>query len=129
MSTSEKAFLAIKNWSVYWCRDRNGRPYILDDSDKDGDPDYSRLTMLQRYVLDALYRLRGRRGKNFRNDPVWLVKALFVLPRERRHLPQAIQKLIALGHLLPTDQEGAEEANAVRHVLTSGDRTRREVRG
>ena len=52
-------FLAIKNWDKYQPRDTKNSPWIRDYKDKDFGPKYSKLTCMQRYMLDAICRLRG----------------------------------------------------------------------
>jgi hypothetical protein len=59
----EYKFLAVKNWEKYQMKMRHAnarRPWLKDWYDKDADPSYSQLTMLQRYLLDGCQRLRAR---------------------------------------------------------------------
>jgi hypothetical protein len=106
--TPEKEFLAIKNWETHQCKDRKGRNirlYIKDYCEQDGELRYSRLTALQRYVLDAIRRLRGRLGRNPENDATWIARAAQMLPRDRTHVAQAIHRLCIDGFLAVTNQE------------------------
>lgn len=98
-------YLAIKNWEKYQPKDTKTLPWIRDYKDKEFDPDFSRLTILQRYMLDAICRLRGRYGRNLPNDTLWICRATAVLPRERHNATTAIQQLINSGFLTLTDEE------------------------
>ena len=129
--TSE--YLAIKNWEKYQVAKDNW-PWIKDWVDKDSDPDYSQLTMIQRYLLDGCCRLRQRMGQNLRNDPVYLLRALCVLPVERRYSSCAIAVLMLRGFLIPTNQQhGAEQERRgeeikENNVLRSQDATNQDVK-
>lgn len=103
----EGKFLAIKNWDKYQPKDSKNLPWIRDYKDKEFDPEYSRLTILQRYILDAICRLRGRYGRNIPNDPLWICRATAVLPRERHNATTAIQQLISSGFLVLTNEQDA----------------------
>lgn len=102
-------YLSIKNWGRYQMTDRKGRDiklYIKDYCGKDNDdPEYSRLTTFQRYMFDAICRLRGRSGRNPQNDPTWIARALCIIPRERSHVAQAIRRLVTDGFLALTNQQ------------------------
>lgn len=100
-------YLAIKNWEIYQPKNKKPFPWIRDYKEKDSDPDFMSLTMLQRYVLDGCCRLRARFSKNLRNDPMWIARALCVLPEERRFIGQAIAVLCLRGFLIPTNQQDA----------------------
>jgi hypothetical protein len=106
--TSEKNFLEIKDWETRQCKDRKGRRihlYIKDYCGKEGERDYSRLTCFQRYVFDAVCRLRGRLGRNPENDATWIARALNVTSTERPCVSHALRMLIARGFLAVTNQE------------------------
>jgi hypothetical protein len=109
VTAAGKQYLSITNWDKYQCNDRKGRNirlYVKDYCDKDGgDIKYSRLTALQRYVFDAICRLRGRLGRNPENDPTWIARATQMLPRERTHIAQAIHRLCTDGFLSLTNQQ------------------------
>lgn len=100
MNTTQQKpkFIAIKNWSKYQCKDRHGRHirlYIKDYCAKDVDDlQYSRLTVTQRYYMDALCRLRGRLGRNIPNDVKFISRALSILPQERHNLSAIVEKLV-----------------------------------
>ena len=79
--------------------------WIKDYVNRLDDSAYSRLTMFQRGLLDELRRLRGRTGKNIRNDPKYIVRATQVPPKEAHCVPQAIRKLTSSGFLIPCNQE------------------------
>jgi hypothetical protein len=102
-------YIAIKNWGKYQA-DSKGQlregysPWIKDWVDKEADREYSDLTCLQRYLYDALRRLRGKLGKNPANDPVWIGRILSVHGRERKHIPQAIERLLELGLITLSSQ-------------------------
>jgi len=113
-------YIAIKNWDKYQA-DSKGQlregysPWIKDWVEKEADREYSGLTCLQRYVYDALRRLRGKLGKNPANDPIWIGRILSIQGRERKHIPQAIERLLELGLItlssqpLPNGYETADE--------------------
>jgi hypothetical protein len=103
-------YLAIKNWKKYQAgTDRKGRQikaWVKDYAGKDiDDPEYSKLTALQRYVWDGCCRLRARTGRQLFNDPVWVSRALGVIPKECHYIPGVILKLTSCGFLIPTNQE------------------------
>ena len=108
-TTTSKQYLSITNWDKYQCNDRKGRHirlYVKDYCDKDGgDLKYSRLTALQRYVFDAICRLRGRLGRNPENDATWIARATQMLHRDRTHVAQAIHRLRTDGFLTLTNQQ------------------------
>jgi hypothetical protein len=97
--------LEIKNWDRYQPKDSKNLPWIRDYKDKEFDPDYHKLTIMQRYMLDACCRLRGRYGRVLPNDPQWLLCATAVPPRERHNATTAIQQLINRGFLLLTNEQ------------------------
>lgn len=98
-------FLAIKNWAQYQPKDTKSLPWIRDYKDRDWDKEYGALTCMQRYMLDACCRLRGKHGRNLPNDPLWIVRATAVLPRERHNATSAIRQLIDSGWLVLTGQQ------------------------
>jgi len=129
-------YLAIKNWRKYQgptLKHANARrPWVKDWLDKDADPDYSKLTCLQRYVLDGCRRLRGRFENNLPNDPVWVSRALSVDVRERHCIPSAIHRLIAFGFLLPTNQQldsDEPDGSVLRGEMRGDDVRGDDVRG
>ncbi len=106
----ELNYLAIKNWKKYQAgMDRKGRlirARVKDYAGKDiDDPEYSKLTMNQRYLLDACIRLRARTGRNLSADPTWVALAIGVIPKERPVLPRNIRTLVERGFLVPTNQK------------------------
>lgn len=98
-------YLSIKNWEEYQPMDTKNLPWIRDYKDKDWDREFSQLTIMQRYMLDAICRLRGRHGRNLPNDLQWIVRATAVLPRERHNATTAIQQLINSGFLTLTNEQ------------------------
>lgn len=107
----EPKYLAIRNWEKYQKNHAGkvtaeGEPvrYIKDWTDKDSDSDYSKLTAFERYVLDALRRLRGRFGHNPHNNPTWCARATCMLHRDRTHMAHAIHRLVTEGFLVLTNQ-------------------------
>jgi hypothetical protein len=98
-------YLAIKNWEKYQPKDTKNLPWIRDYKDKDWDQYFSQLTVMQRYMLDAICRLRGRHGRNLPNDQQWIVRATAVLPRERHNATTAIQQLINSEFLALTNEQ------------------------
>lgn len=95
MSSEPMTYIAIKNWEKYQA-DKNGKlrdigsPWIKDYTDKESDYDYSQLTMVQRYVYDALRRLRGKLGSNPPFDAVWLCRKLDIGRTERGAFHKAL---------------------------------------
>jgi hypothetical protein len=112
MTQEEPRFLSIKNWNKYQ-RNKAGNVtasgesarYIKMWTDRDSDPDYSRLTGFQRYVLDGCCRLRGRFGKNLPNDTIWVSRALCILSVERHCVPRTIAVLLERGFLVQANQQ------------------------
>jgi hypothetical protein len=102
----EFKYLAIKNWSRYQSTKVNQpKPWIRDYIDQDFDADQAKLTTMQRYMLTACRRLRGRFNKNLTNNPQWICSASAVLPQERHNASRAIARLIDRGFLIPTNQQ------------------------
>jgi hypothetical protein len=106
MSAEEYKYLAIKNWKKYQPQ-LTGKPahYFRMYSGRDQDPDYSKLTFYQRYLADAILRLRARFGHNLRNDAVWIASAVCALGVDRHSIRRALGVLVASGFLLLTNQE------------------------
>ena len=104
-TTESPKFIAIKNWDKYQTEMRNKVDWIKDYVEKDSDPDYANLTCLQRYVLDACCRLRGRFAHNLYNDPTWLAQVLHIGRKDAPHLPHAIRTLAARGFFALTNQQ------------------------
>ena len=98
-------YLAIKNWDFFQPKDTRTMPWIRDYKNKDFDPEYSRLTVMQRFMLDACCRLRGRHSSNLPNDPLWICRATAILPRERHNATTAIQQLVTSGFLILTNEQ------------------------
>jgi hypothetical protein len=102
VTESQPVYLEIKNWEKYQA-DNKGQvregpsPWIKDWTDKESDYEYSKLTYYQRYVYDALRRLKGKTGKNPPNDPLYIARATHALPRDSAHIAHAIRTLIDLG--------------------------------
>jgi hypothetical protein len=95
-------YLDVKNWDIYQPTMRNGnqiRAWVRTYTDRDADPEYSKLTMVQRYVMDGVIRLRGRFGKPIPNDPVWISRALSLPSLSARHMGSTIRVLISFGLL------------------------------
>jgi hypothetical protein len=108
VASSEFKYLAVRNWGKYQERiGKNGsarRPFVKDAASKDSDPDYSKLSCLQRYVLDGCRRLIGLHGQNLQNDGTWIARALCVAYRERSHVAHAVNRLVTDGLLILTNQ-------------------------
>ena len=105
--SEECKYIAVKNWGKYQERMKNGsvkRPFVRDAAHKDSDPDYSKLTAYQRYVLDGLRRLVAVHGRNPHNDPTWVARALCMLPRDHAHIAHAIRTLYAHHFLILTNE-------------------------
>ena len=74
-------YLLIKNWDVYQPTGRykagSSLPWIKDWTDKEFDSGFMNLTFFQRYVYDALCRMRGRLGYDIPyDDPKWIARLL-----------------------------------------------------
>lgn len=96
-------YLAVKNWDKYQAGTRG--KWIKDYVDRESDPDYAKLTMFQRALLDGICRLRGRLGKNLPNDSTHIARALLVCATERPRIGNAIDTLIERGFLILTNQQ------------------------
>lgn len=124
-------YIVIKNWDKYQA-DSKGHirdgysPWIKDWVDKEADREYSDLTCLQRYLYDALRRLRGKLGKNPANDPVWIGRILSIHGRERKHIPQAIERLLELGLITLSSQPLPNGCDTADEPLASGCNTASE---
>lgn len=113
MANELKKFLTIRNWSKFQSTtDSHGRSlegrrrtYVLDYTEKETDSLYVKLTMSQRYMIDACRRLRGRLGLNIPNDAMWICRQLEIDRHERGKAVKAIVHLIDVGFLIPTDEE------------------------
>lgn len=101
----ENKVITVKNWERYQPKDTKNLPWIRDYKDKDFDPDYSQLTAMQRYMLDACCRLRGRYGRDLPDDPLWICRATAVLPRERHNATTAIRQLLSSGFLILINEQ------------------------
>lgn len=127
--SKEFKFLAIKNWHKYQGGrmknrgDEKRTSWIKDYIEKEADPEYSKLSFFQRYVLDGCCRLRGRLGRNLPNDPSYIARALYAAPSDRSHLGHAIATLTSRGFLLLSN----EQLNFTEEIR--GDEIREEKRG
>lgn len=98
-------YLLIKNWHRFQppekLKNENASlPWIKDYTNKEFDADYMGLKFFQRYVLDALCRLRGRLGHDIPYDnPTWVARLLHATPKDAPHIPHAIRTLVARGFL------------------------------
>ena len=89
--------------------------WIKDYCRKDSDSDYAMLTVIQRYTLDGLRRLAGLHGKWPSNDPMWVVRALSVVPKERHCVSRAVRELVVRGLVsLSNEPLGSLEVREVR---------------
>jgi hypothetical protein len=121
----EKKYLAIRNWAKFQSTtDKQGkslegrrRTYILDFTDKESDSLYADLTIVQRYMIDACRRIRGRLGHNIPNDAMWVVRQLDIPFKERAKAAKAVSRLIEVGFLIPT----GEERSTVVQPPSTGD--------
>src|SRR5271170_2042217 len=96
-------YLTIKNWDKYQpdqkLKDKFASlKWVKDYTDKEFDSDYMDLTFFQRYVLDALCRLRGRLGHDIPyDDPTWVARLLHAVRTDAPHIPHAVATLLARG--------------------------------
>lgn len=127
-SDNPKEYISIKNWHKFQPKDSKSMPWIRDYKDKEADPDYHNLTILQRYMLDAICRLRGRYGRNLPNIPLWICRATAVLPRERHNATTAIQQLINSGFLIVTNQQDDSLGKVSTNVSKGEEEVLRPVR-
>lgn len=97
--------LAIKNWAMYQSTTKRNAAWVKDYTLKDVDEGYSDLTMVERYILDACCRLRGRQGRDITADPLALCRALAIKAQDRHNATKAIRKLIERGWLIPTNEQ------------------------
>jgi hypothetical protein len=103
----EFKYIAVRNWAKYQGRLKSlgtQRPRIMMAAHIDSDPDYSKLTFFQRYVLDALRRLTALHGHNPYNDPTWVARATLAGRKDAPHVPHAIRTLTARGFLVLTNE-------------------------
>lgn len=104
-------YLAIKDWEkIKAGKDRKGRQiraWYKDYCTKDfDDPAFSRLTMFQRGLFDAICRATARLGSSWvRNDVMVVASCTCTLSMERHCLGQALGVLVACGLLIPTNQQ------------------------
>jgi hypothetical protein len=114
MSTPRKQYIAIKNWDKYQC-DSKGQvrntpsPWIKDYTDKESDYEYTQLSYSQRYVYDALRRLRGKTGKNPPHDIKYLAHQLSSKKGDRENLNPTIKVLWDLGLVFIMYSETGDE--------------------
>ena len=109
-------YLAIHGYER-WQVDKDGKlrdgmssEWIKDYCRKDSDPDYMKLTMVQRYVLDGMRRLTGLHGKWCPNDAMWVARALCAAPVERKYVTYAVTVLVLCGLVtLSNEQLGSLE--------------------
>lgn len=99
-------FLEPRNWAKFQKPTITGTSiWIRVDCNLEDDPAFQRLTLLQQAVLIGIWRLRGRLGKPVCADPVYVGRALCVVPKERHYLSRAISVLILSGFLILLDQQ------------------------
>ncbi|HZQ25281.1 MAG TPA: hypothetical protein VFA89_21010 [Terriglobales bacterium] len=93
-------YLAIHGYEDFQ-RDKEGkladgsRLWIKQATRLDSDPDYQRLTLLQREVLSALRRLTGLHANWPRNNPTVVSRGMCALPTDRPHVTHAIRTLVS----------------------------------
>jgi len=101
-------YLAVWNWGNFQkhMKKTKGarRPYVMDACSKDTDPDYSRLTYVQRYVLDACRRLVGLHGKNLSNNSRVIANQLASLSQDKRNLIRTVSELVDCRLLILTNE-------------------------
>lgn len=98
-------YLLIKNWDIFQPTEKLKKgasvPWVKDYTDKEFDREYMNLSFFQRYVLDALCRMRGRLGHDIPyDDPTWVARLLHANRRDASHVAQAVLRLIADGFLI-----------------------------
>jgi len=115
-------FLAIKNWEKYQAAYTNGKRarWIKSWVDKYDDPEYSRLTVFQRHILDGIRDMRGAIGKNPPNDSIWVGNALNLTSGCKRYVRRTIQILAKYGFLVLCNEQN-DHTTSVR-----GDKIRVE---
>jgi len=95
-------YLAIHGYEKFQ-KDKYGklpdgsRQWIKDACRKDSDPDYVKLSISERYTLDAMRRLTGLHGKWCPNDPMWVARGTCVGNKERRYVTRAVLMLVRKG--------------------------------
>jgi len=126
---SKFKYLAIHGYER-WQVDRDGKlrdgmssEWIKDYCRKDSDPEYMRLTMVQRYVLDGMRRLTGLHGKWCPNDAMWVARALCAAPVERKYVTYAVSVLVLCGLVTLSNErlgslEGVEEKRSASYHST-----------
>lgn len=92
----EGKYLAVVNWKKFQPQLKNGkreRGWIRVNTRLEEDEDFLALSFFQRSVLQAIWRIRGRTGRNVPFDYSYLRRALALSPAESKHLPEAIAAL------------------------------------
>jgi hypothetical protein len=112
-ANAEPKFLKIKNWEKYQRAYTNGNRamWIKSWVDKYSDPDYARLTVFQRHILDGLRDMRGLLGRNPPNDPIWVKNALNMRVGEARYVRRTIEILVKCGFLLLCNEQNSETSS------------------
>ncbi len=106
--SDDNQFLSIKNWEKFQPKLKNGknrRDWIRIDTNRVDDPEYSRLSIFERGALTAIMELVGRTGKWPPNDPIYVARAVCMLPEERHCLSRTIHKLVVSGFLILCNQQ------------------------
>jgi hypothetical protein len=104
VAVEQGQFLAVKNWAKYQTATGKMR-WIKVAVDLEDDFHYAQLSFFQRALLQSLWRVRGRIGRNLHNDVTWIAQATHAIPTDRAHIGHALGTLIARGFLVPTNQQ------------------------
>lgn len=106
-------FLSIPNWEKYQPKLKNGKPnreWIRLQTHTQDDPRFASLTMFERAVLIGIWQYKGRTGNNIPNDPKYISRALYVIPKESHCIPRSIRKMTLLGFLVLCNQQNEVES-------------------
>jgi hypothetical protein len=94
-------YLTVKNWDKYQSNDGvvydEPMQWIKDWTDKESDCEYMELTCFERYIYDAIRRLRGKFGVWPRYDAKWLHRVLHLHDTSMARVDQALTRLVARG--------------------------------
>lgn len=101
----ENKFFRIKNWDRYQptlAASGNGVRWIKDYCEKDFD--LSEWSLMERWLMDALRRWRGRRGENILADVTAMSRATNAPVASVSGLPRAVLALVSRGILIPCNE-------------------------
>ena len=115
-------FLDITGWDAQQS-DGAGVHWIKDYVEKEGGFEYSKLSAYQRYLFDALSRLRGRLSRRIPNDPLYIGTALMLTKGDRPHVAQGVRALQACGMLTFSNEQIVQPVKSASKKDANGTHT------